>query len=198
MLDRALEELGLDRRRMYVTNAVKHFKFERRGKVRLHKSPNPAEQRACRLWLEGEIERIRPMVVVCLGAIAGPAAPGQIYQHNRPITAAHPAEIGNKIGEIAHIALEACEANQRHFPPLQRRGDMHSRLDPRIARRDHLDWKCRKRLVVRRHDALLAQMNSPRARFVAFCARGWRSQSSPDVFEPQLFPSMKQGAPTAL
>src|SRR6476661_20485 len=70
MLDRALEELGLDRRRMYVTNAVKHFKFERRGKVRLHKSPNPAEQRACRLWLEGEIERIRPMVVVCLGAIA--------------------------------------------------------------------------------------------------------------------------------
>ena len=70
MLDRALEELGLDRRRMYVTNAVKHFKFERRGKVRLHKSPNPAEQRACRLWLEGEIERIRPKVVVCLGAIA--------------------------------------------------------------------------------------------------------------------------------
>ena len=70
MLDRALEELGLDRRRMYVTNAVKHFKFERRGKVRLHKSPNPAEQRACRLWLEGEIERIRPEVVVCLGAIA--------------------------------------------------------------------------------------------------------------------------------
>jgi len=70
MLDRALEELGLDRRRMYVTNAVKHFKFERRGKVRLHKSPNPAEQRACRLWLEGEIQRIRPEVVVCLGAIA--------------------------------------------------------------------------------------------------------------------------------
>ena len=70
MLDRALEELGLDRRRMYVTNAVKHFKFERRGKVRLHRSPNPAEQRACRLWLEGELARIRPDVVVCLGAIA--------------------------------------------------------------------------------------------------------------------------------
>ena len=70
MLDRALEELGLDRRRMYVTNAVKHFKFKRRGKVRRHKSPNPAEQRACRLWLEAEIDRIRPKVVVCLGAIA--------------------------------------------------------------------------------------------------------------------------------
>jgi DNA polymerase len=70
MFDRALEELGLDRRRMYVTNAVKHFKFERRGKNRLHKSPNPAEQRACRVWLEGELARIRPDVVVCLGAIA--------------------------------------------------------------------------------------------------------------------------------
>ena len=70
MLYRALEELGLDRRRMYVTNAVKHFKFERRGKVRLHRSPNPGEQRACRLWLEGEVARIKPDVVVCLGAIA--------------------------------------------------------------------------------------------------------------------------------
>ena len=70
MLDRALEELGLDRRRMYVTNAVKHFKFERRGKVRLHRSPNPGEQQACRLWLEGELARIKPDVVVCLGAIA--------------------------------------------------------------------------------------------------------------------------------
>jgi len=70
MFDRALEELGIDRSRFYVTNAVKHFKFERRGKVRLHKSPNPAEQAACRIWLEGELARIRPDIVVCLGAIA--------------------------------------------------------------------------------------------------------------------------------
>jgi len=70
LLDRALEELGIDRRRLYVTNAVKHFKFERRGKTRMHKSPNPAEQRACRLWLEAELARIRPDIVVCLGAIA--------------------------------------------------------------------------------------------------------------------------------
>ena len=70
MFDKALEELGIDRGRVYVTNAVKHFKFERRGKARLHRSPNPAEQRACRLWLEGEIARIRPDIVVCLGAIA--------------------------------------------------------------------------------------------------------------------------------
>lgn len=70
LFDRALGELGIDRKRLYVTNAVKHFKFERRGKVRLHKRPNPAEQRACRLWLEGELARVRPRIVVCLGAIA--------------------------------------------------------------------------------------------------------------------------------
>jgi uracil-DNA glycosylase len=70
MFDKALEELGIDRGRVYVTNAVKHFKFERRGKVRLHRSPDPGEQRACRVWLEGELARIRPDVVVCLGAIA--------------------------------------------------------------------------------------------------------------------------------
>jgi DNA polymerase len=70
LFDRALEELGIDRSRMYLTNAVKHFKFERRGKARLHRSPDPAEQRACRLWLEGELARIHPDVVVCLGAIA--------------------------------------------------------------------------------------------------------------------------------
>ena len=70
LFDRALEELGIDRGAFYVTNAVKHFKFERRGKVRLHRSPDPSEQAACRLWLEGELARIRPDIVVCLGAIA--------------------------------------------------------------------------------------------------------------------------------
>jgi uracil-DNA glycosylase family protein len=70
LFDRALDELGIDRRRLYVTNAVKHFKFERRGKSRMHRSPNPAEQRSCRMWLEAELARIRPDIVVCLGAIA--------------------------------------------------------------------------------------------------------------------------------
>jgi uracil-DNA glycosylase family protein len=70
LFDKALDELGVDRKQCYVTNVVKHFKFERRGKVRLHKSPDPAEQRACRIWLEAELARIKPDVVVCLGAIA--------------------------------------------------------------------------------------------------------------------------------
>jgi len=70
LFDRALAELGIDRAALYVTNAVKHFKFERRGKVRLHRSPEPSEQAACRVWLQGELARVRPQAVVCLGAIA--------------------------------------------------------------------------------------------------------------------------------
>ena len=79
MFDRALEELGIDRAGMYVTNAVKHFRFEIRGKVRLHRSPDPGHQRACRVWLEGELERIRPDVIVCLGAIAAKAILGNKF-----------------------------------------------------------------------------------------------------------------------
>ena len=83
LFDRALEELGIDRSRFYVTNAVKHFKFERRGKARLHKSPNAGEQRACRLWLEGELARIRPEIVVCLGAIASRNVFGPAFRVTR-------------------------------------------------------------------------------------------------------------------
>ena len=79
IFDRALEELGIDRTGMYVTNAVKHFKFEVRGKVRLHRSPDPGQQRACRVWLDGELERIRPEVIVCLGAIAAKAILGSKF-----------------------------------------------------------------------------------------------------------------------
>lgn len=79
LLDKALDELGVDRGSVYVTNAVKHFKFTPRGKVRLHQSPNPAEQRACRVWLDGERERISPRVIVCLGAIASKAMFGSKF-----------------------------------------------------------------------------------------------------------------------
>ena len=79
LFDRALTELGIDRSAMYVTNAVKHFKFERRGKVRLHRSPDPGEQKACRVWLDGELQRIQPDVIVCLGAIAAKAILGSKF-----------------------------------------------------------------------------------------------------------------------
>jgi DNA polymerase len=76
LLDQALEELGIDRERLYLTNAVKHFKFEPRGKARIHKSPTAAEQKACRPWLEREVATVRPGVVVALGAIAAKAVFG--------------------------------------------------------------------------------------------------------------------------
>lgn len=68
MLDRALAEAGIDRRQVYVTNAVKHFKFEPRGKRRLHKKPADAEIDACYRWLERELDMIKPTVIVALGA----------------------------------------------------------------------------------------------------------------------------------
>src|SRR5579872_1943687 len=70
LFDRALAEAGLDRTRVYVTNAVKHFKFAERGKRRLHKRPNAGEIRICRRWLVDEITTLAPRVVVALGATA--------------------------------------------------------------------------------------------------------------------------------
>jgi uracil-DNA glycosylase len=73
LLDKALVEAGLDRKQIYVTNAVKHFKFEQRGKRRLHKRPNTSEIKICRRWLFDEIEAVSPRLIVALGA---PAAHG--------------------------------------------------------------------------------------------------------------------------
>lgn len=70
LLDRALAEAGVDRGRVYVTNAVKHFKFEPRGKRRLHKRPNASEIKTCRRWLSEELELIHPRLIVALGATA--------------------------------------------------------------------------------------------------------------------------------
>src|SRR5712691_6839993 len=68
LLDRALAEAGIDRSQVYVTNVVKHFKWEPRGQRRIHKKPNAGEIAACRPWLEAEIGLIKPKVIVCLGA----------------------------------------------------------------------------------------------------------------------------------
>jgi uracil-DNA glycosylase family protein len=70
IMDRALDEAGIDRKRVYVTNAVKHFKWEPRGKRRLHKKPNAREISACRPWLEAEMRVVRPNLVVAMGATA--------------------------------------------------------------------------------------------------------------------------------
>lgn len=80
LLDRALDDLGLQRAQLYLTNAVKHFRFERRGKVRLHRNPEPSHVQACRGWLAAEIERVRPQVIVCMGATAALAVFGADFK----------------------------------------------------------------------------------------------------------------------
>jgi uracil-DNA glycosylase family protein len=77
MFDRALAAAGIDRSLVYVTNAVKHFKFEPRGKRRLHKKPNNAEIEACHWWLENELKLLRPQFAVALGATAARALTGR-------------------------------------------------------------------------------------------------------------------------
>jgi DNA polymerase len=77
MFDRALAEAGIDRSRVYVTNAVKHFKYEPRGKRRIHKTPNNAEVDHCRWWLDGELNLIQPQLTVALGATAARALTGR-------------------------------------------------------------------------------------------------------------------------
>jgi DNA polymerase len=80
LLDQALAEAGIDRRRVYVTNAVKHFKFTRRGKLRLHKKPSTLEVAACRPWLEAELAVVRPEIVVLLGATAAQVLLGSSFR----------------------------------------------------------------------------------------------------------------------
>jgi len=80
LLDRVLEEVGIDRGAVYVTNVVKHFKWEARGKRRIHKKPNVSEIAACRPWLDTEIELVKPRAIVCLGATAAQALLGRQFR----------------------------------------------------------------------------------------------------------------------
>jgi DNA polymerase len=83
MLDRALEQAGIDRRKIYVTNAVKHFKFVPRGKIRLHQKPTTQEIKACRQWYERELAAIKPALVVAMGATAAQSVFGKITPINK-------------------------------------------------------------------------------------------------------------------
>lgn len=83
ILDRALEQAGIERKKVYVTNAVKHFKFVPRGKIRLHQKPNTSEIRACRPWYERELSTIKPALVVAMGATAAQSVFGKIMPINK-------------------------------------------------------------------------------------------------------------------
>ena len=80
MLDATLEKVGIDRRAVYVTNAVKHFKFKQRGKRRIHSKPSARQVAACKPWLKAEVEVIRPDVIVALGATAAQAMLGSDFK----------------------------------------------------------------------------------------------------------------------
>jgi DNA polymerase len=80
LLDQALEQAGLDRKSIYLTNAVKHFRFTERGKRRLHRSPDAGHITACRPWLSAELEATQPDLIVALGAVAGRALLGPSFR----------------------------------------------------------------------------------------------------------------------
>jgi DNA polymerase len=91
VLAQALDEAGISRERVYLTNAVKHFRFEQRGKRRIHQRPDAGNISACRPWLEAEFAAVRPAVVVCLGATAARAVLGRVVkigaERGRPLEA---------------------------------------------------------------------------------------------------------------
>jgi DNA polymerase len=80
LLDKALADAGIPRTAVYLTNAVKHFKWEPRGKRRIHKKPRLSEVKACRPWLEAELQAVKPAIVVCLGATAAQSVMGSQFK----------------------------------------------------------------------------------------------------------------------
>ena len=134
LLDQALADAGIDRGRVYVTNAVKHFKWEPRGKRRMHKTPAQREVEACMQWLEGEIAAVRPELVVALGATAAKALLGARFRFTAsrgrivrtpgrpPVLATfHPSYLlrlnGRPGGEEAHTTFVADLRKAARFVP---------------------------------------------------------------------------------
>jgi uracil-DNA glycosylase family protein len=119
MLDRALEEAGIDRGTVYVTNAVKHFKFVPRGKIRLHQKPNTPEIKACRQWYERELSAVKPDLVVAMGATAAQSVFGKITPINK--NRGHPIDLddGTRALVTVHpsylLRLPDAEAKAREY-----------------------------------------------------------------------------------
>ncbi len=135
LLDQALARAGIDRKRVYITNIVKHFNSTTRGKLRIHKKPNAEEIAACRPWLKAEIARVKPKVIVCLGATAAQAlisrdfrvshAHGELMKSSlaeRITATVHPSSIlRSPDDESRHAAMKEFVEDLRkiahHLPP---------------------------------------------------------------------------------
>jgi uracil-DNA glycosylase len=116
LLDRALAASGIDRESVYVTNVVKHFKWEPRGKRRLHKRPLPSEIGACMPWLQLEIEVVRPNIIVCLGATAAQALLGRSFSVTRERGRLMPSQLAPFVLATLHPSalLRIRESADRH------------------------------------------------------------------------------------
>jgi DNA polymerase len=102
IMDRALEEAGIDRKEVYVTNAVKHFKWEPRGKRRIHQKPNAREIAACRPWLETELRLVKPKLVVVMGATAAQTLFGASFRVTRERGKVLSSEFAPKVVATVH------------------------------------------------------------------------------------------------
>jgi DNA polymerase len=102
LLDRALQTAGIDRALVYVTNVVKHFKWEPRGKRRIHAKPNSAEIAACRPWLETEIALVKPRILVCLGATAAQALLGRDFKVSQQRERFVPSDLAPLVTATVH------------------------------------------------------------------------------------------------
>jgi uracil-DNA glycosylase len=116
LLDRALAAAGIERQDVYVTNAVKHFNFEPRGKARLHKKPKPGDIRACRPWLDAELSLIKPQALVLLGATAAQAVLGASFRVTQERGVPRPSPLSPLTLATWHPAnvLRAPDSASRH------------------------------------------------------------------------------------
>jgi uracil-DNA glycosylase len=118
LLDRAMSGAGIDRRAAYVTNAVKHFKWQARGKRRIHQKPNWSEIAACRPWLDAELAAVKPRVLVCLGATAAQALLGRQFrvtrERGKPVESDLAAHVVATIHPSAILRAEA-EDREREY-----------------------------------------------------------------------------------
>jgi DNA polymerase len=116
LLDDALREAGIDRRAAYVTNVVKHFKWEPRGKRRIHSKPNAGEIKACYPWLLAEIATVRPKVLVCLGATAAQALLGKAFRVSVDRGRFVPSTLAPRVIATVHPSsiLRTTDDDERH------------------------------------------------------------------------------------
>jgi len=102
IMDRALEDAGINRNEVYLTNTVKHFKWEPRGKRRIHKKPSSRDIAACRPWLEAELRLVKPKLLVCLGATAAQAIFGPLFRVTRERGKVLSSDLAEKIVATVH------------------------------------------------------------------------------------------------